>query len=260
MFSIFPSRTVAVDLFGLQIHWYGIMYVLAFLFAIQLLPRLGKLRGLHLSYDQWLSLVSWLVVGVLVGGRLGFVFLYNPSYYLSHPLEIFFVWQGGMASHGGFVAVILVLFLWVRREKVNFWSLADVTTVPAGIGLALGRIGNVINQELYGTVTTLPWGISIPGVVGLRHPTQVYECLWDLATAVICFLLLKYSRTRYGRIGTIFLMLYAVGRFFLEYFREQQYSLFVFGNIVLTHGQLYTIPLFLFGLCVWFFVPRTTAS
>ncbi len=260
MFSLFPSRTIALSVFGFAIHWYGIMYVLAFLTAIWLLPRLGKMRKLNLSYDQWLSLVSWIIVGVLVGGRLGFVLLYNPSYYFSHPREIFFVWQGGMASHGGFVAVILVLFLWVRKERVNFLSLGDIVTVPAAIGLALGRIGNLINQELYGTVTSLPWGISIPGVAGLRHPTQAYECLWDLATAVICFFLLKYFHTRNGRIGVIFLMLYAVGRFLLEYFREQQYSLFTIGTVALTRGQLYTIPLFLFALVVWFLAPKRKVS
>ena len=260
MFSLFPSRTVALTVFSFPIHWYGIMYVLAFLVTILLLPRIGKLRGLDLSHDQWLSLVSWIVVGVLVGGRLGFVLFYSPAYFLIHPLEIFAVWEGGMSSHGGFIGVILVLFFWVRAEKVNFWSLADVATVPAGIGLALGRIGNLINQELYGTVTTLPWGISIPGVVGLRHPTQAYECITDLTAALVCFLLLKYAHTRLGRVGAVFLMLYGIARFFLEYVREQQYSLFTFWGVVLTRGQLYTVPLFLFAVGIWFLVPRSSVE
>lgn len=256
MLALFPSRTVALDLFGFQIHWYGILYVVSFLVAISLLPRLGKFRNLRLTQDQWLNIVSWAVVGVLVGGRLGFVLLYEPAYYLAHPLEIFAVWQGGMASHGGFIGVISVLAVVLWKEKIHPPSLADIAVVPAAIGLALGRIGNFINQELYGPVTTLPWGVSIPGVAGLRHPTQLYECIADLGIALTCFALLNVRSLPRGRVFAAFLMLYGVGRFLLEYLREQQYSVLAIGSFTLSRGQLYTIPLFAAGVLLWFWFSK----
>ena len=257
MIEFFPSRTVAIGLFGFDIHWYGILYVLSFLIAIVLYPRLQKLRGLHLTNDLWMDIVAWVVAGVLVGGRLGFVLFYEPRYFFEHPLQIFAVWEGGMASHGGFIGVTVALVLFAWRRKLPLWAIADITTVPATIGLGLGRIGNFINQELYGTVTTLPWGIRIPGADGLRHPLQIYDALLMFTMAALFVLLLRSGYpTRQGRIFSLFLVFYGVIRFCLEFIRVQEYPPFVLSGVMLTRGQFYTLLLFLCGVALWFFLPR----
>lgn len=252
MLEFFPSRTVAIVLLGFPIHWYGLMYILAFVLAIVLLPILQRSRGLNLNRDQWMELVSWAIVGVLLGGRLGFVLFYEPAFFLAHPLKIFAVWEGGMSSHGGFIGLTLALFFAVRHRSMDPWKIADLVTVPGGIGLALGRIGNFINQELYGTATTLPWGMSFPGVSGLRHPVQLYEVAADLTIALVCFLSLRHAKAD-GRTLALFLLLYGIARFLLEFVREQQYPIF----LMLTRGQWLTIPLFLVGVFLWWFVRKT---
>jgi phosphatidylglycerol:prolipoprotein diacylglycerol transferase len=260
MFQLLPSRTVAVQLFHFPIHWYGILYVVAFVCAIVLLPRLQKLRGLSLSTEAWMDVISWAIVGVLVGGRLGYVVFYDPSYFLASPWKVFAVWEGGMASHGGFIGVALALAIVSWKKKLDLLRIADILTVPAGIGLALGRIGNFINQELYGTVTTLPWGIAIPGVPGLRHPVSMYEMLADLAAAIVCYGCLRAGKPA-GRVRVfaVFLMSYGIYRFLLEYLREQAYPWTVFGPISVTRGQLLTIPLFLAGVILFAWKRRSPA-
>lgn len=252
MIDFFPSRAVALTLFGWQIHWYGLLYLAAFLIAWWLLPRLQKVRSLSISPDEWSRVLSWAVLGVIVGGRLGYVFFYAPFYYFSHISEIIAVWHGGMASHGGFLGVVLAL-LWAlrHRSRAEILAIADVIAIPAAIGLALGRIGNFINLEVYGTVTTLPWGMAIPGVEGLRHPTQLYAVFKDLLIASVCFLHLRSASSRPGRTFALFLMLYGVLRFLIEFLREQPYGVWEFGFLTLTPGQLLTIPLFVVGAVMW---------
>lgn len=235
------------------VHWYGILYLAAFLLAYALLPRLQRFRGLSLSTEVWASVLSFAIGGVIIGGRLGYVLFYEPSYFLEHPLQIVAVWNGGMSSHGGFISVVLALLWACRRHKVSVLSLADIVVVPAALGLACGRIGNYINLELYGTVTTLPWGMTIPGVEGLRHPTQIYAVLKDLFIAGICFLHLRsVTSVPHGRTCALFLMLYAALRFAVEHFREQPYG-YVLG---LSYGQLYTVPLFFAGLALYLWLRR----
>ncbi len=256
MIHFLPSRPVVLELFGFSIHWYGLLYVLSFVIALTLLPRLQRLRGLDLSRDTWLDIVAWSVAGVLVGGRLGFVLLYEPRYFLEHPLHVFAVWEGGMASHGGFIGVSLVILYISWKNSMNVWQLADIATVPGAIGLGLGRIGNFINQELYGTVTTLPWGVVFPDAIGPRHPIQIYDFFLMSCIAGICLLMLRKGiPAQRGRIFAIFLMLYGIIRFCLEYVRAQDYPFTVIGPIVLTRGQLFTLPLFFFGVLLWFLLP-----
>lgn len=247
MIHFFPTREVALSIGGFGIHWYGLLYFAAFIVAWFLLPRLQKFRDLSLSAEQWSSILSWAVIGVIVGGRLGYVLFYQPGYFLTHPLDIFAVWNGGMSSHGGFIGVSLAL-LWALRERKNeLLKIGDVVVIPIAIGLALGRFGNFINQELYGTVTTLPWGIEIPGIEGLRHPTQIYAIIKDLFIAAVCFVHLRRRPFRAGETLAIFLMLYGVLRFIVEIFREQ--SGMIFG--VLSEGQVLTVPVFVVGVVLW---------
>lgn len=256
MFVLFPSRAVAVGLFGLEIHWYGLLYLAGFLIAAYLLPKLQTYRHLDLHRDRWAGLLSWSVGGVIVGGRLGYVFFYEPQYFLLHPLEIIAVWQGGMAFHGGLIGVVMVLLLWSRAQKISLLALADIVVIPVAIGLALGRIGNFVNQELYGTVTTLPWGMSFDGAEGLRHPIQLYAVGKDLFIAAVCFWHLgitKDNLQRWGCTGAAFLILYGVARFLLEFLREQQYPMTDLLGTAVTRGQLLCIPMILAGLgvCIW---------
>lgn len=250
MIDFFPSRTIAFAVLGWPVHWYGVLYLLAFVIAWWLLPRIQQYRSLELSKEVWGDILSWAVGGVIVGGRLGYVLFYRPTYFAAHPLDILALWQGGMSSHGGFIGVAVALAVVLRKHRLPWRDIADLITVPVAIGLALGRIGNFINQELYGVVTDLPWGISIPGVEGLRHPTQLYAVAKDLFIAVVCMLHLRHSQC-VGRTMAIFLLLYGLLRFSLEFLREQQDSLVFIGSLVLSRGQILTLPLMLAGLVLW---------
>ncbi len=196
------------------------MYVVAFWTAWFMLPGLGKIRGVSLSRDQWTNIVAWGALGVLVGGRLGYALFYEPLYFLQSPIELFFIWNGGMSSHGGFIGAALGVW-WATRSpfltKERLGEVSDVLTVPVALGLALGRIGNIINQEF-----------------GM-YP--YYEAIGDVCIAVICYVLLR----RRGTTFPVFLLLYSILRFFLECVRPQDWPL-VFG---LSRGQLLTIPLFI---------------
>jgi len=257
--EFFPSRAVALQIGGFAVHWYGIMYLLAFLLAYAMIPRLQRFRGIALSVDDWSAIVSWGVLGVLIGGRLGFVLLYEPSYFLAHPLEIPAVWHGGMSSHGGFIGILLALWWAAKRHGVPFLALLDLIVVPAAIGLALGRIGNFINQELYGISTALPWGIAIPGVEGLRHPTQIYAVFKDLCIAALCFAALWRDKNA-GSAVAVFCVFYSVLRFLLEFLRIQPYPLVPLGIVSLSRGQLFSVPLLLFGIVLWWLLQRRAHS
>lgn len=256
MIDFFPARNVALAIGGFPIYWYGILYLLAFVAAAVLLPRLQHLRKLRLSKAEWSDILTWAVVGVLLGGRLGYVLFYRFSDFLGNPFILFDVRSGGMASHGGFIGVALAL-LWVMRRRA--WneklSVADVAMVPVAIGLAFGRFGNFLNQELYGTVTTLPWGMQFDGVTGLRHPTQFYAMAKDLSIAAVCFAYLRSTRERFvpGRTVALFLMLYGVLRFTVEIFRDQT-GVAMYGS--LSEGQVLTIPVFLGGILMCFIASK----
>ncbi|MFA7681802.1 MAG: prolipoprotein diacylglyceryl transferase [Candidatus Peribacteraceae bacterium] len=255
MVTFFPTRAIAVEILGFSIHWYGLMYLTGFLIAFLLLPRLQRYRKFTLSSDDWSALLSWSIIGVLVGGRLGFVFFYEPLYFMAHPLEIVQVWHGGMSSHGGFLGVAIAVYVACRKKNIDPLALADILVVPAAIGLALGRLGNYVNQELYGTVTNLPWAIAVSGVEGLRHPTQFYAIAKDLFSAAVCFWYLR-STTRAGSVIALFLILYGVLRFFVEYVRVQPYGLITLGVVTLSYGQLLTLPLVLAGVFLWWKIRR----
>jgi phosphatidylglycerol:prolipoprotein diacylglycerol transferase len=265
--SLFPSRQIFLEIGPLAIHWYGLMYLLAFLAAWWLIPRLEAYRNLSLSKDQRSSLLTYAILGTLVGGRLGYVLFYGATYYGTHPLEIFAVWNGGMSFHGGLLGVGTAIFLFSRKEHVPLWNLLDIAVVPAALGLAFGRFGNFINQELYGPVTSLPWGISIPGVEGLRHPTPLYAMVKDLLIAGLCFFHLRSTNyqlllepeprsrgptTNYGTTTALFLILYGALRFLIEFVRVETATGVDLGALHLTRGQLLTIPVFFLGLCLLF--------
>lgn len=255
MVEFLPSRTVAVSILGMSIYWYGLLYVLAFWLTWSLLPRLQKYRGLSLSREQWTYIAAWGAAGVIVGGRLGYALLYEPAYFASHPFDLFVLRGGGMSSHGGFIGVWLALWYAGRQLRVPLLALTDIIVIPAAIGLALGRLGNFVNQELYGTPTALPWGVSIPAVEGRRHPTQLYAMAKNCLIALVCWPQLRKAAHRplAGSTTALFLIMYSVLRFSVEFVRVQEWPL-VFG---LTRGQLYTIPLFIVGFLLWVKIRKT---
>jgi phosphatidylglycerol:prolipoprotein diacylglycerol transferase len=219
--------------------------------------------------EEWATLLSWAIVGVIVGGRLGFVLFYEPRMFLEHPAEVIAVWHGGMSSHGGFIGVTLCLLWALRHKKSDILAVADVVVVPVAIGLALGRVGNFINQELYGPPTSLPWGILVPGQPGPVHPTQLYAVAKDLFIAAMCYWHLRFTcRTgnvrmadlRHeipeGKTFALFLMLYGVLRFLVEYVRIQPYGWVYPLGIPLTRGQVLTVFLFAAGVVLWVWVGR----
>lgn len=214
----------------LVINWYGFFYVAASVIAWWLLPKLARLKDLEISRWQWLEVVTWGLAGALIGGRLGYVFFYEPLYFWHHWLEVGHLSAGGMSSHGGFIGVGLVLLLEARRLKISYLQLVDIAVVPAALGLSLGRLGNVINHELY--VTSLARYV----VVG-QHLVIAAICYWSLMT----------SKSP-GRTTGLFMILYSVARLLNEYIREPEWGM-VFGW--LTRGQVYTLPLLLIGL--WLF-------
>lgn len=256
MIELLPSRAIALALGPLQIHWYGLMYALGFLLGIAMLPRLLRLVGLSLTAKDREHLFLSVFLGVLLGGRLGFVLFYGGTPYLEHPLQIFAVWRGGMSSHGGFVAVILALILFARYKRIELLRLTDAITIPVAIGLALGRLGNLMNGELYGTLTSVPWGMHFPDAEGLRHPTQIYAMLKDLLTLALCFSYLQLVPVEHrvpGRVSAIFLMTYGVLRFIVEMFREQPYGYSEFFGASLSRGQVLTIPIILLGVALFMY-------
>jgi len=264
MIQFFPTRQIALILGPLPVHWYGVMYALGFIIGIVLLPHLARLSRLELDRKKADDLVLLIFLGVLLGGRLGFVLLYGDGYFFQHPLEIFAVWQGGMSSHGGFVGVAAGLWYFAWKNKLDLFRITDTIVVPVAIGLLLGRLGNLINGELYGAVTTLPWGMHFPDAEGLRHPTQIYAMMKNLTIVTACFLSLRHiykiEPVPTGRITGIFLVLYAVLRFLVEIFRDQPYGFVDFLGMSLSRGQLLTLPLFAAGIIVLFLRRRPKVS
>lgn len=236
-------------------YWYGLLYFAAFVVGAFLIGRLQKFRRLNLTIDQRWWLVITLMIGVVVGGRLGYAFFYEPTYFWLNPWFIPAIWQGGMSSHGGFVGVAIGILIFSYLCKLDAWAVADVIIVPAALGLALGRLGNFINQELYGTITTLPWGISVPGEEGMRHPIQLYAVGVNILIALGCFAVLRRI-SKPGSVTAVFLIAYSLARFLLEYWRVQDYGWVAIGPLLFSWGQIYTVPLLISGLWLGWHVYR----
>ncbi|RME37341.1 MAG: prolipoprotein diacylglyceryl transferase, partial [Deltaproteobacteria bacterium] len=205
----------------LAVRWYGLMYLAGFAAAWGLIRFLARRRNLALSRDDLSDLLFYAVIGVILGGRLGYVVFYNPAYFLAHPLEIPAVWQGGMSFHGGLVGVVTASLIFCRRRKVPVLALGDVVANSAAIGLGLGRLGNFINGELWGRVTDVPWGMVFPQAGLLpRHPSQIYEFFLE---GVVLFCLLFWLNLRTTTKGIplfAFFACYGLFRFLVEFVRE----------------------------------------
>lgn len=246
-------QTVLLRIGGWEIHWYGVLYVVAFGLAWWLLPRLGRWRAMALSADQWLVVLASGIVGVLGGGRLGYAVLYEPQFFADHPLKIFAINEGGMAFHGGLVGVAVALWLVSRWYRVPYLGVLDVIVIPVTIGLSLGRLGNFVNGELIGTPTTLPWGVIFPGEKMARHPVQLYAALKDIGLAAVCtWYFFRFPQAALGRLTALFLMGYGIFRLLLGFIREPDGWSVAVGSYTLAQGQILTLPLIITGVVLWF--------
>jgi len=247
---IYPHiNPVAFKLGPLSVHWYGLMYLFSFVIAWVLLRYRVKKFNLNWTSDQITDLVFYGALGVVLGGRIGYILFYNFSYYLQYPLKIFAVWDGGMSFHGGMIGVFLAIWAWCLRFKVPYFQVTDFIAPIVPIGLAAGRVGNFINGELWGRVTNVPWAMIYPQVDNLpRHPSEIYEFL--LEGVVLFIILWIYSSKRPPRIAVsgVFLIFYGAFRFTCEFFRQPDQQLGFVAFNWLTMGQLLCVPMILLGI------------
>ena len=204
---------------GIHLRWYGVAYALGFIIGyLYIKKRFKKFKNNDLIDDALL----YAIFGVILGGRIGYILIYNLHYYMQHPLYMLYIWHGGMSFHGGLIGVIVAGILLARKYKISFYSLADEIVVIVPIGLFFGRIANFINDELWGRVTNVPWAVAFPNGGYLpRHPSQLYEALFE---GLILFLIMIKIRDRYidkkGVLFYFFILFYGIFRFFIEFTRE----------------------------------------
>jgi phosphatidylglycerol:prolipoprotein diacylglycerol transferase len=240
------------------VRWYGLMYLFGFVAAFFLVRHLARLRQLQLSVNELSDLLFYCMLGVILGGRFGYVLFYDPGYYLRHPLETLAVWQGGMSFHGGLLGVVLAASLYCLKTHKPWLLTGDILVTAAPIGLGLGRLGNFINGELWGRVTDVPWGMVFPGAGSLpRHPSQLYEAFLEGLVLFGVLYLLHRRKVRDGVPFFSFLLLYGLFRLVVEMFRQPDVHLGFFWGTA-TMGQLLSIPMMLGGLCglVWLRMSR----
>lgn len=240
---------VLANLGPLEIRYYGLAYVLGFLFIYFMLIYLSKNKKLMLSKDEISDFMSYMIIGVIASARLFYVLAYNLNYYISNPIKVFAIWEGGLSFHGGLIGAVIVGLWYCRKKKINFYDIADYFVIPLGIALFLGRIGNFINGELYGRVTNLPWGVKFQSAEGFRHPSQLYEAGKNLLIFIVQFSM-KDKELPKGFRFWLFIVMYSSMRFVIEFFREPDVQIgFVYG---LTLGQW--INIVMFGIGLMFFV------
>lgn len=236
----------------LAFRWYGMMYALSFISAIFLIRYLALKRKLKITQDEISDLILYVAMGVILGGRLGYVFIYNPSFYFNNLSKIFAVWEGGMSFHGGMVGAIVGGILYCKRNRFAVYDVADVAIVSVPIGLGLGRIGNFINGELYGRQTDLPWCMIFPnGGDFCRHPSQLYQAALEGAALFLILWILSKKHLVPGVIFWSFILFYGLFRFIVEFAREPDAHLGLFVGIF-SMGQLLSLPMFILGLVmIW---------
>lgn len=270
----------SISLFGMEfaLRWYALSYIVGIILGWRLVVMATKRAHIWpgntpaMRPEQVEDLATWVILGVILGGRLGFVLFYQPGYYLANPGEILMVWQGGMSFHGGLLGVVAACLVWSSRQGVAWLSVADVLCMATPVGLLLGRIANFINGELWGRPTDLPWGVIFPGaaaqdcagqVAGFcaRHPSQLYEALLEglILGAVLIYLAFRRGAlTRPGLITGLFFAGYGLARFMVEFVRQPDAQFVSPGNPLglawhvdgwgLTMGQILSLPMIVFGL------------
>jgi len=256
---------ILIDLGFFQIRWYSIAYILGILigwiYANKIIKSTlnNKYNFRQITTKHFDDLIIYLVVGIIIGGRLGYIIFYNLDYYVQNLSEIFKLWKGGMSFHGGLLGVVISTFLFSKKTRANFFKFTDIISCVAPIGILLGRIANFINGELYGKITTLPWGIIFPnGGNFSRHPSQIYEAILE---GIILFLIINYLALKKellyksGYISGFFLIFYSILRIFSEIFREPDIHLGLIFNYF-SMGTLLSLLTIVIGLFIILFIKK----
>ena len=243
---------VALEIFSLKIHWYSLAYIFGIMFGWIYCKKklIDDKKILHL-FD---GLINYLIIGIIVGGRVGYILIYNLDYYLANFSEILMIWKGGMSFHGGLVGIVVSTFIFSKKNNVNAFIFLDLIAIVAPIGIFLGRVSNFINSELYGKESDIFWSVKFLAVDEVyRHPSQIYEAIFE---GIALFLILNYLYRKKvfinpGVISSIFLILYSIFRIIIEYFREPDIQL---GYLIfnLTMGQIVSIIFLIFGIYLFF--------
>ena len=243
---------VALEIFSFEIRWYSLAYIFGIIVGWILAKKLF-IQNIEVKnkFDDYLT---YLIIGIILGGRLGYILIYNLNFYVNNPLDILKIWQGGMSFHGGVIGVIFASIIFAKKNNQNPFLYMDIVALVAPIGIFFGRIANFINSELYGTITNVPWAITFIQVDNLpRHPTQLYEALLE---GLLLFLLLIYFKKKFsnkpGVISGLFLIIYSIFRFFAEFFRVPDEQLgYLFLNF--TMGQLISLIFIISGIILIYF-------
>ena len=238
---------VAFSLFDIEIRWYSLSYIFGILFGWFYAKKL-VIKD-HKVIEVFDELLTYLVLGIIIGGRLGYVVFYNINYYLDNIIEILFIWHGGMSFHGGLIGIIFSTYIFSKKHNINEYVLLDCISITAPIGIFFGRISNFINSELYGKETELPWSVKFLEIDNLnRHPSQLYEAFFE---GIVLFFILVFFKNKGflkipGLISGLFLVFYSTFRFVIEFFRAPDEQLgYIFLN--LTMGQIISLIFFIIG-------------
>jgi phosphatidylglycerol:prolipoprotein diacylglycerol transferase len=242
---------VALEIFSLEIRWYSLAYIMGILIGWFLAKKFLIGKNIYTRFDDY---ITYVIIGLILGGRIGYVLFYNLGFYINNPLDVFKLWQGGMSFHGGVLGIIIASILFAKKNNDDVFEYLDVIALVAPIGIFFGRLANFINSELYGYETNLPWGVKFVQVDDLyRHPTQLYEAFFE--GFVLFFVLLFFrKKERFkiaGILSSFFLIFYSIFRFIIEYFRVPDEQL---GYLILnaTMGQIISFIFFVAGILLFF--------
>jgi len=255
MLLIHPSIDPVIVSFGtLQIRWYGLAYVISFLIGIYFIKQINQHYQKKIENKKIDDFFIWAIIGVILGGRIGYILFYQSSSIFTDPLNILYIWKGGMSFHGGLIGITLAALLFSEKYSVNFFQLSDLVSCVAPIGLFLGRLANFINVELYGRVTDFPFAMIYPSIdLFPRHPSQLYEAFFE---GIILFIILiyynkkNYNKNNFGLVTSLFFILYGVVRILIEFLREPDEHIGLFLNFF-SMGQLLCIPLIIIGVGIY---------
>ena len=255
MLLIHPLIDPVIVSFGLiEIRWYGLAYVLGFIFGFYLIKKINQNQNIKIDNKTIDSFFIWSIIGVIIGGRFGYILFYQTSTILNNPINIFFIWKGGMSFHGGLIGIIISMIIFSKKNSTNFFILSDLVSCAAPIGIFLGRLANFINVELIGRPTNFFLAMIYPSIDNVpRHPSQIYEALLEglILFIILIYFVRKNYINKHGFISSIFLIFYGISRFILEFLREPDLHLGLFFNFF-SMGQLLSIPTIILGIYIYY--------